>query len=179
MVIVLHGQCILLINVLFAGAVGQTVRYQFTTTCAVKGSTVTLPCTFTPLKSGTFLMKNTELQIIRVRWCQNSMFCFSTTPSVYDSDSKTNDPRYQYLGDLERNCTLQIRDIQMRDNKIFCFRMEADDPAGHFTGQPGVTVRVVGKINTSQFQHKHYRLIYLRVGGNWFRVVLQTGLHWE
>ncbi|XP_063341027.1 uncharacterized protein LOC134635581 [Pelmatolapia mariae] len=126
---------------LLAGAVGQTVMYPFTSTCAVRGSTVT----FTPRRSFKEGKKNIPLKIVRVRWCKNHEICHGGTPSVYDSDSANNDPRYQYLGDMKTNCTLQIRDVQQGDNATFRFRMEADHHEGHFTNKTGVTVRVDGE----------------------------------
>ncbi|XP_063343121.1 B-cell receptor CD22-like isoform X2 [Pelmatolapia mariae] len=128
---------------LLADAVGVTVIFPFTSTCAVRGSTVTLPCTFTPRKSFSDGQREVPLKIVRVRWCKNHSVCQETTPSVCDSDSTNNDPRYQYLGDMKTNCTLQIRDVQQGDNATFRFRMEADNSKGHFTNQTGVTVRVV------------------------------------
>ncbi|XP_035772049.1 B-cell receptor CD22-like isoform X2 [Neolamprologus brichardi] len=128
---------------LLAGAVGQTVIYRFTSTCAVRGSTLTLPCTFTPLKSFSDGRREVPLKIVRVRWCKNHPICHGIVPSVYDSDSANNDPRYQYLGDKKTNCTLQIRDVQQGDHASFRFRMEADHYEGYFTNMTGVTVRVV------------------------------------
>ncbi|KAL3980121.1 glycerol-3-phosphate dehydrogenase (NAD+) [Sarotherodon galilaeus] len=128
---------------LLAAAVGQTVIYPFTSTCAVRGSTVTLPCTFTPLKSFSDGWREVPLKIVRVRWCKNHPLCQESTPSVFDSNSTNNDPRYQYLGDMKTNCTLQIRDVQQGDNATFRFRMEADNSKGHFTNTTGVTVTVV------------------------------------
>ena len=133
---------------LYPGAGGQTVKYP-DPVCAVKGSTVTLPCTFTPLRSS---IKNGEeifLQVVRVRWCQNHLICQGTTPSVYDSNSMDNQSRYRYLGDMEGNCTLQIQDVQNGDEATLRFRMEANDTKGHFTNQSGVNVRVVGKSITT------------------------------
>ncbi|XP_030606117.1 HEPACAM family member 2-like [Archocentrus centrarchus] len=127
---------------LLAGAVGQTVIYPFTSTCAVRGSTVTLPCSFTPLKSFNEGGREVPLKIVRVRWCQNHELCQGTTPSVYDSKSTKKDSNYQYLGDMKTNCTLQIRDVQERDEGTFRFRMEVNYTAGHFTNRTGVTVRV-------------------------------------
>uniref|UniRef100_A0A3Q2WQN6 Uncharacterized LOC102301617 n=1 Tax=Haplochromis burtoni TaxID=8153 RepID=A0A3Q2WQN6_HAPBU len=125
------------------GAVGQTVIYPFTSTCAVRGSTVTLPCTFTPRKSFNDGWREVPLKIVRVRWCKNHAICQDSTPSVYDSNPANIDPRYQYLGDKKTNCTLQIRDVQQRDKTSFRFRMEADHHKGHFTNQTGVNVTVV------------------------------------
>ncbi|XP_063341030.1 uncharacterized protein LOC134635585 [Pelmatolapia mariae] len=127
---------------LLTGAVGVTVIYPFTSTCAVRGSTVTLPCTFTPRKSFSDGQREVPLKIVRVLWCKNHEICQGPTPSVWDSNSTNNKPRYQYLGDMKTNCTLQIRDVQQGDNATFRFRMEADNSKGHFTNQTGVTVRV-------------------------------------
>ncbi|XP_030605464.1 uncharacterized protein LOC115794227 [Archocentrus centrarchus] len=130
-------------TMLLAVAVGQTVIYSFTSTCAVKRSTLTLPCSFTPLKSFNKGGREVPLKIVRVRWCQKHELCQGDTSSVYDSKSTKKDSNYQYLGDMKTNCTLQIRDIQQRNKGTFRFRMEADNAAGHFTNRTGVTVRVV------------------------------------
>ncbi|KAF7655045.1 hypothetical protein LDENG_00061660 [Lucifuga dentata] len=117
----------------FSGVGGQTVMYP-PTVCAVKGSTITILCTFTHL-----------LPVRRVVWCQNHAICQGTTPSVYDSETQNNpnDPRYTYLGDRDANCTLQISDAQVKDTATLRFRMEADDIRGSFTGQDGVHVTVI------------------------------------
>ncbi|XP_035862230.1 sialoadhesin-like [Sander lucioperca] len=119
------------VMLVLTGALGQRVNYP-DPVCGVKGSTVLLPCSFTPLES---------VKIIRVGWCHE--ICFSLTPSVYDSKSNINNPRYRYLGDKKRNCTLQISDLQKEDDATFRFRMEADDSRASFTGQSGVRVSVV------------------------------------
>uniref|UniRef100_A0A3Q4GIF3 Ig-like domain-containing protein n=1 Tax=Neolamprologus brichardi TaxID=32507 RepID=A0A3Q4GIF3_NEOBR len=133
---------------LLAGAVGQTVIFPFTSTCAVRGSTVTLPCTFTPPKSVDQRGREVPLKIVRVLWYQSHRYQLYqlTKPSVYDSDSTNNDPRYQYLGDMETNCTLQIRDVQQGDHASFRFRMGVNHRGGHFTNGTGVTVRVTDGI---------------------------------
>uniref|UniRef100_A0AAX7ULM7 Ig-like domain-containing protein n=1 Tax=Astatotilapia calliptera TaxID=8154 RepID=A0AAX7ULM7_ASTCA len=130
------------------GAVGQTVNYPFTSTCAVTGSTATLPCTFTPPKSVDQRGREVPLKIVRVLWYQSHCYQLYqlTKPSVYDSDSTNNKPRYQYLGDMKTNCTLQIRDVQQRDNASFSFRMGVNHRGGHFTNGTGVTVRVTDGI---------------------------------
>ncbi|XP_045901456.1 obscurin-like [Micropterus dolomieu] len=126
---------------MLTGAVGVGVNYP-APVCSVTGSTVTLPCTFTPLK---FFIQNgraVSIEIIRVVWCQNDEFCQFPAPSVFDSSSQNNNPRYKYLGDKKGNCTLQITDVQKKDEATFRFRMEANDDKAHFTGQPGVRVTV-------------------------------------
>ncbi|KAK1895426.1 B-cell receptor CD22, partial [Dissostichus eleginoides] len=124
------------------GALGQRVNYPGPV-CAVKGSKVTLPCTFSPLKSvqdedG----REVLLEIRRVVWCQNHEMCYSSTPSVYDSDSERNNPRYRYLGDKEGNCSLQISGLQEEDDATLRFRVETNPSRGSFTDRRGVKVTV-------------------------------------
>ncbi|TKS82748.1 Sialoadhesin Sialic acid-binding [Collichthys lucidus] len=129
-------------------AVGQHVKYP-PAVCAVKGSSVTLPCTFQPLKSYELDGKEVSTKIARVRWCQYHLVCHLTSPSVYDSDSTNNDPRYKYLGDKTGSCTLQITDVQMEDSTTFRFRMEAEHTTGHFTGLSGVKVTVTDDVQVN------------------------------
>ncbi|XP_037118197.1 uncharacterized protein LOC119129204 isoform X5 [Syngnathus acus] len=109
----------------------ERVRYS-PVKCAVRGSTVTLWCSFTAI-----------MPVVRVVWCVNHLICQRTTPSVYDSNKPNENLRFVYLGDHENNCTLQIRQIISEDNTTFRFRMEAGNTKGHFTGQTGVTVSVL------------------------------------
>ncbi|XP_068425803.1 myeloid cell surface antigen CD33-like [Clinocottus analis] len=124
---------------LLAAAGSQQVNYPGPV-CAVRGSSVTLLCTFTPA-----VTNGEEVQITRVIWCQDNSLCFSYTPSVYDSEEKNNlnNPRYRYLGDKKGNCSLQITDVQKEDNATLHFRMEGNMPRASFVGEPGVRVRVV------------------------------------
>ncbi|XP_074510517.1 B-cell receptor CD22-like [Sebastes fasciatus] len=127
---------------LLAGAVGHGVNYP-DPGCAVKGSTVTLPCAFTPVESVRDNGREVLIEIIRVIWCRNHEFCQGPTPSVYDSELTNNNPRYRYLGDMKGNCTLQITDVQKEDEGTLRFRMEANSKEASFTGrQPGVKVTV-------------------------------------
>ncbi|XP_035861697.1 sialoadhesin-like [Sander lucioperca] len=129
------------VRVRVEGALGQRVNYP-DPVCGVKGSTVLLPCSFTPLESLYDNGREVWIEIIRVVWCQNHEICQGTTPSVYDSKSNINNSRYRYLGDKKRNCTLQISDLQKEDNATLRFRMEADDVRAHFTERSGVRVTV-------------------------------------
>ncbi|XP_015236423.1 PREDICTED: sialic acid-binding Ig-like lectin 14 [Cyprinodon variegatus] len=128
---------------LFPGALGQTIKHELTSTCAVRGSTATLPCSFTPLKSFSRDGPEAPLKNIRVRWCKNHLMCQDSTSSVFDSNSTNNNPRYQYLGDLKGNCSLQIRDVEMGDDATFYFRVEADEVEGSVLNTTGVKLTVV------------------------------------
>ncbi|XP_068425386.1 uncharacterized protein [Clinocottus analis] len=123
---------------LLAAAGSQQVNYPGPV-CAVRGSSVTLLCTFTPA------VINGGVQITRVVWCKNHEICHGTTPSVYDSEERNNpnNPRYRYLGDKKGNCSLQITDVQEEDNATLYFRMETKPLKESFTGPAGVRVKVV------------------------------------
>ncbi|XP_028435597.1 sialoadhesin [Perca flavescens] len=129
------------VMVVLTGALGQRVNYP-DPVCGIKGSTITLPCSFTPLESVDDNGREVLIEIIRVVWCKNHKFCQRGTPSVYDSKSNNNNPRYRYLGDKKGDCTLQISDLQEEDEATFRFRMEANDDTAHWTGQSGVRVIV-------------------------------------
>ncbi|XP_004078474.2 uncharacterized protein LOC101164342 isoform X1 [Oryzias latipes] len=129
-------------KVLLAGAETPTITYTFTKTCAAEGSTVLLPCSFTPSTEVIGAEGKDPRKIVRVLWCRKHPICHVTAPSVFDSEAPDTDSRFQYLGDKKGNCTLQITNIQLEDAETYRFRMEAEDPAGHFTNRTGVTVRV-------------------------------------
>ncbi|XP_063736889.1 B-cell receptor CD22-like isoform X2 [Eleginops maclovinus] len=128
---------------LLPGAAGLLVVNHPGPVCGVKGSTLTLPCTFSTLKSVSEGGREVLVKIQRVVWCQNHAICQGSTPSVYDSESeRRSNPRYRYLGDKEGNCTLQITDLQETDDATLRFRVEADHSSATFTGLPGVRVTV-------------------------------------
>ncbi|XP_065813805.1 uncharacterized protein [Labrus bergylta] len=131
---------------LLAGAAAQPVMYP-PHVCAVSGSTVTLPCTFTPNNTFNGTGVEVRIQVIRVRWCQNHQICHGSTPNVYDSRSpNNNNHRYKYLGDLKKNCTLQIKNVnKMEDEATLRFRMEVNYTMGHFTGTSGVNVTITDR----------------------------------
>ncbi|XP_039662132.1 uncharacterized protein LOC120562485 [Perca fluviatilis] len=132
-------------TLLLAGALGQRVNYPGRV-CGVKGSTITLPCSFTPLKSVYDNGREVLVEVVRVVWCKSHETCFGDsvcTPSVYDSESNNNDPRYRYLGDKKGDCTLQISDLQEKDDATFVFRVETSDHRATFTDKSGVRVRVI------------------------------------
>ncbi|XP_068586042.1 uncharacterized protein [Cebidichthys violaceus] len=130
---------------LLAGAVSQHVIYPGPV-CGVKGSTVTLLCTFTPVKTVTKDGREVLVEVNRVVWCQNHALCQTITPSVYDNKllyNHINNPRYRYLGDTKGNCSLQISDLKEEDDATLRFRMEDEKKLSFYTGQPGVKVTVV------------------------------------
>ncbi|KAA8578503.1 hypothetical protein FQN60_001665, partial [Etheostoma spectabile] len=85
------------------------------------------------------------IEVVRVVWCKNHETC-QETPSLYDSQSQTNDPRYRYLGDKKGDCTLQISDLQKEEGATYRFRMEMSDPKASFTAPTGLKVKVVAAL---------------------------------
>uniref|UniRef100_A0A8C5CLM7 Ig-like domain-containing protein n=1 Tax=Gadus morhua TaxID=8049 RepID=A0A8C5CLM7_GADMO len=114
--------------------------------CVVEGSTTTIPCSFT---------HPAGLRVERVVWCTNNEFCHSSTPNVYDSSNFRADIRFQYLGDLVRNCTLKIIKTKKRDAARYHFRFETNGRG--FTGRKGVNVTVTDgedvKVRSSVTDH--------------------------
>ncbi|XP_051922786.1 uncharacterized protein LOC127601498 [Hippocampus zosterae] len=127
-----HASALVFLLLAGSAVAEERVRYSSPKMCAVRGSTLTLLCSFTAI-----------MPVVRVVWCVNHLICHGITPSVYDSNSSKNNWRYLYQGDLERNCTLEIHNIQKQDSTTFRFRMEANERAGHYTGLNGVRVTVV------------------------------------
>ncbi|KAM6936330.1 cell adhesion molecule CEACAM1-like isoform 1-T1 [Lycodopsis pacificus] len=133
---------VLCLMFLLTGAVSQRVIYS-DPVCGVRGSTVTLPCTFTP---NTVAQDGGEVlvEITRVLWCQNHQICQGSTPTVYDNTllNNPNNPRYRYLGDTKGNCTLQISGLKEEDDATLRFRMEDEQKLSFYAGQPGVRLTV-------------------------------------
>ncbi|CAL8388348.1 unnamed protein product [Boreogadus saida] len=119
--------------------------------CVVEGSTATIPCSFTHPK----VHEKTGAVVERVVWCPSHKYCDSSTPNVYDSSNLRADSRFQYLGDLVRNCTLKIIKTEKRDAGTYHFRFETN--GGGYTGLRGVSVRVtdgeVVKVRSSVTDH--------------------------
>ncbi|XP_075934588.1 uncharacterized protein LOC142934082 isoform X2 [Anarhichas minor] len=137
---------VLCLMFLLTGAVSQRVNYS-DPVCGVRGSTVTLPCTFTPGKTVTQDGREVLVEIIRVVWCQNHAICQGVTPTVTDNtlQNNANNPRYRYLGDTKGNCTLQISGLKKEDDKTLRFRMEDENKLSFYTNQTGVRVTVDDK----------------------------------
>ncbi|KAM7008667.1 B-cell receptor CD22-like, partial [Tautogolabrus adspersus] len=100
--------------------------------CAVKGSTVEIPCAYT--YPSTIRQQTTVVQ---------SRFWF--TKERYDGpEDVRSDPDYsgrvEYLFN-ESVCTLRITDLRERDSTVYKFMFTTNQPGGRFTGE-GVTLSV-------------------------------------
>uniref|UniRef100_A0A3Q3MKQ9 Ig-like domain-containing protein n=1 Tax=Labrus bergylta TaxID=56723 RepID=A0A3Q3MKQ9_9LABR len=98
--------------------------------CAVKGSTVEIPCTYT--YPSTIRQQTTVVQ---------SRFWF--TKDRYEPVDVRTDPDYsgrvEYLFH-ENVCTLRIKNLRERDSAVYKFMFTTNQPGGSLTGDEGVTL---------------------------------------
>uniref|UniRef100_A0A3Q3ME73 Ig-like domain-containing protein n=1 Tax=Labrus bergylta TaxID=56723 RepID=A0A3Q3ME73_9LABR len=104
--------------------------------CAVKGSTVEIPCTYT--YPSTIRQQTTVVQ---------SRFWF--TKDRYEPVDVRTDPDYsgrvEYLFH-ENVCTLRIKNLTERDSAVYKFMFTTNQPGGSLTGDEGVTLSITGNI---------------------------------
>ncbi|XP_059909248.1 uncharacterized protein LOC132458889 isoform X3 [Gadus macrocephalus] len=114
--------------------------------CVVEGSTATIPCSFT---------HPAGLRVKRVVWCHNHEFCQRHVYFGYDSSYVRANSRFLYLGDLVRNCTLNITKTVKEDAARYRFRLKTN--AEGYAGPKGVIVNVTNgedvKVRSSVTDH--------------------------
>ncbi|XP_073330598.1 sialoadhesin-like [Pagrus major] len=127
------------------------VTYSSTEICALKGSTVEINCTYTypsRIDGGDTEVKET--------------FWFTKLSGNQPVDLST-DSDYQGRVEYscyEKSCTLRITDLRESDSAEYKFRFITNQPAGRYTGSPGVTLRVtdlqvkVNKLSSSRSELK-------------------------
>ncbi|XP_031735721.1 uncharacterized protein LOC116401454 [Anarrhichthys ocellatus] len=106
------------------------VTYTSTEICALKGSTVNIPCTFTYPSTGS---DNVE---------KRSWIARGSNGAPMDV---TTDPHYAGRVEYpfhENDCTLRIKDLRESDSAEYKFRFMTDGPDRAFTGSPGVFLSV-------------------------------------
>lgn len=110
------------------------VEYPQAIICAVKNSSVLIPCSF---------FFPSTLVVHRVMWGHERNNIFEG-PFLFDSDNFL-DPKFQYHGDKKSNCSLIIHQISRNDSGKYTFRFVTNDPKGKFTGVDGSMLKVAGK----------------------------------
>ncbi|XP_028421240.1 B-cell receptor CD22-like [Perca flavescens] len=114
---------------LIQGQIGWGVTYTSTQICAVKGSTVNIPCSYT-YPSAVGGVDTTVEQ----RFWFIQQFVDLTTDSEYSG-------RVQYHSE-NKDCTLRISDLRERDSAVYKFRFITNHLTGKYTGSPGVSLSV-------------------------------------
>ncbi|KAL7845348.1 hypothetical protein AOLI_G00235400 [Acnodon oligacanthus] len=109
---------------------GWRVNYYSTSVCGLKGSTVTMRCSYN-FPSGHRVQKAFWTK----EWGRGS-----------EPRDLLDDPEYrgrvQYLGDKYRNCSLRLSDVRKEDESKYYFRFLTYYPTGRYQGASGVDLLV-------------------------------------
>ncbi|XP_053343332.1 uncharacterized protein LOC128513808 [Clarias gariepinus] len=116
---------------------GWRVNYPDNPICAVRGFSVSIPCSYY------YPTSNPNIQVTQMLWCSmnNNIEKCTDPPYVYNSSSNTNSD-FEYVGDDKSNCTLLIHNVQFSYSGEYKFRFITDVTGGRWTGDRGVTLQV-------------------------------------
>lgn len=110
------------------------VEYPQRNICAVKGSSVLIPCSF---------QYPSDERVQRVIWF-NGKSNKDEGPSVFDSNLNYTSSRFKYIGN-KRNCSLAIQQVEPGDAGNYTFRFKTNkDSFSGFTSHP--ILRISGKL---------------------------------
>ncbi|XP_049438130.1 B-cell receptor CD22-like [Epinephelus fuscoguttatus] len=143
------GLVVLLLSVqVVQGQSDGGVTYTSTQICAIKGSTVIIPCTYRyPSR-----MKDRNTTVEKSLW-------FTKMNGTVPVDL-TADP--EYSGRVQYNpannlCTLRLTDLRESDSAEYMFMFITNQPDGRFIGSPGVTLSVSEPhLEMRVISHLHY-----------------------
>ncbi|KAF6732517.1 B-cell receptor CD22 [Oryzias melastigma] len=107
------------------------VEYPQKETCALKGSSVILPCYYDYPES---------LVVEGVKWGHKENFFDG--PFIYDSELNQTWSRFTYSGDKNHNCSLRIDQVEDGDAGKFAFRFITNSDDGKFTGEEGTMLKI-------------------------------------
>ncbi|XP_066511445.1 B-cell receptor CD22-like [Hoplias malabaricus] len=123
-----------LLFLLFISAVTErewSVNYSPKSVCALKGSTVTMGCTY---------------RYPRGHSVQSAFWTKQWPAKGVEPPDLLNDPEYrdraQFTGDKQHNCTLRLRDVTEKDQSKYYFRFITDQTGGKYQGAGGVDLSV-------------------------------------
>ncbi|XP_032363033.1 B-cell receptor CD22, partial [Etheostoma spectabile] len=116
------------------GSGGLGVTYTSTHICAVKGSTVEIPCSYKYPYWWKGSTTTVETKLWFTKWKYHYVPVDLKTESEYSG-------RVQY-SDNEKDCTLRISDLRESDSAVYKFRFTTNQEGGRYTGSPGVTLSV-------------------------------------
>uniref|UniRef100_A0A8C9YVM2 B-cell receptor CD22 n=1 Tax=Sander lucioperca TaxID=283035 RepID=A0A8C9YVM2_SANLU len=111
----------------------QTLNYHQQRICAVKDSSVVIPCSF-------YYPDNLIVQ--SVQWGQEKYNIFDG-PFIFDSKLNKTSLRFQYIGDTNHNCSFKIHQVEHNDTGKYTFRFTTNSKEGKWTGTDGSTLKVV------------------------------------
>uniref|UniRef100_A0A3Q3RBQ9 Ig-like domain-containing protein n=1 Tax=Monopterus albus TaxID=43700 RepID=A0A3Q3RBQ9_MONAL len=112
------------------------VEYQQQHICAVKGSSVVIPCSFHYPET---------YKVQSVKWGHERCDIYKG-PFIFDSESNDASSRFQYIGDKHHNCSFKIQQVEHNDTGKHAFRFVANsrnDQVKPWTGSVGSVLTVV------------------------------------
>lgn len=115
--------------------------------CALKGSSVVIPCSFNYPK---------ELKVQSVKWAHERDHIYEG-PFIFDSELNNTSSRYQYIGDTHHNCSFKIHHVEHNDTGKHAFRFKTSSMNGlqEWTGSIGSRLKVVGEFSFSLSLAEH------------------------
>uniref|UniRef100_A0A673MPW1 B-cell receptor CD22-like n=1 Tax=Sinocyclocheilus rhinocerous TaxID=307959 RepID=A0A673MPW1_9TELE len=123
---------LLILLVIHSESYGWDVSYRHSHICALKGSTVTMSCTF---------RYPTGNQIITAFWTKTQVKEKHEEFPDLSEDSEYSQ-RLQYLGDKQQNCTIRLSHVTQKDERMYYCRFTTNVPDEKWIGTPGVTLTV-------------------------------------
>ncbi|KAI7810370.1 putative B-cell receptor CD22-like [Triplophysa rosa] len=122
------------------GGGGWGVTHISSHICALEGSSVIIPCTYTYPPGH---------QVKNVFWTTTALGTGREPPNLF------NDPEYrhriQYLGDKQHNCTIRLTHVKQTDSHEYYFRFTTNITNGKWIGRPGVTLKLTDlQVETQQ-----------------------------
>ncbi|XP_071329688.1 cell surface A33 antigen-like isoform X2 [Trachinotus anak] len=109
------------------------VDYQQQNICAVKGSSVVIPCSF-------HYPGNMQVQSVMWAHTRNNLF---DGPFIFNSYSVNKSTRFQYIGDKNHNCSLKIDQVEHNDAGEYGFRFTTNSATGKWSGKDGPRLEIV------------------------------------
>ncbi|XP_036416161.1 sialoadhesin-like isoform X2 [Colossoma macropomum] len=110
---------------------GWAVNYNSKSVCALKGSALTMECTYT-YPSGHSVQK--------AFWTKELNTSGSEPPDL--SDDPEYRGRVQYLGDEHSDCTLRFKNMREKDQSKYYFTFITNQTGGKYQGEGGVDLSV-------------------------------------
>ncbi|XP_047668198.1 sialoadhesin-like isoform X2 [Tachysurus fulvidraco] len=122
------------------------VTYTAEHVCALKNTSVDLSCSYKypashTVKKSVWFIKNVHNE-----------------PEDVREDGEYHG-RVQYTQSSQNDCSMRITNLRERDARTYKFRFHTDDPAGKYTGQPGVSLSVTDlKVTVSDLDNWNKKL---------------------
>uniref|UniRef100_A0A3B4EKT3 Ig-like domain-containing protein n=1 Tax=Pygocentrus nattereri TaxID=42514 RepID=A0A3B4EKT3_PYGNA len=147
------------------------VSYNPKYICALKGSTVTIECTYTYPRGQS---------VIKAFW--SKYWIRGAEPPNLLADPEYRG-RVQYLGDKYRYCSLRLSDVREKDRSKYYFTIITRTSAGRYQGEGGVDLSVTGKIHHPSGEIVEGRSVTLTCSSdgnppveyNWFKGISLVG----